>query len=108
VRSGPYPVTGPNRPGDQVTDSASALAIWVLVADRTPGAAHQLSTVQTRASGAGELSPASSPGREPTDRSHRTCSVSPKRASNKPTAAARPAGSRRWLARWAVPGVLDP
>src|ERR1700745_168729 len=75
ARSGPYPGTGPNRPGDQVTDSPSALAIWVLVADRTPCTPHQLLTVQTRVSSAGELSPASSPGRELTDRSHKTCSI---------------------------------
>jgi len=37
------------------------------------------------------------PGRELTDRSHRTCSISPKRASNRLTAAARVAGSQRML-----------
>src|SRR5260370_19796494 len=89
AQSGPYSGTGPNRSGDQVIDPASALAIWAFVSDRTPCTPHQLFIVQTRASSTGELSPASSPARELTDRHHRTCSISPKRASNVLTATPR-------------------
>lgn len=89
---GPAGPAGAWRPGHRLRQCPGHLG-----PRRGPDALHsrQLLTVQTRVSSAGEFCPASSPGRELTDRSRRTCSISPERASNRLTVAARSAKSRR-------------